>query len=162
MCRIVYRELKRKLEEDKKEMDEFARRMFGKKFDRTRLFKSEPLDSNINACEECGIDCFSHWIMECRPSRPFFLCVRCADKNYKLIVDNYQKYSFFYKYEDCDLDQFFKRIENRLRDPSYIDLGVQTSLLLKVDTWPEVRTKEGLKEDKIPYVKYPKDKSKKK
>lgn len=143
-------------------MDDFARRMFGKKFDRYKLFKSEPLDSNINSCEECGIDCFSHWIMESKSSGTMFLCVKCADKDYKLIVDNYQNYCFFYKYDDCELDQFFKRIENRLKDPSYIDLGVQSGLLLKVDTWPEVRTKEMLKEEKISYVKYPKDRSKKK
>lgn len=139
-------------------MDNFAKKMFGKKYDRHKIFVMEPMDCNVNTCVNCMIDCFYYWIRQSNSDT--FMCINCADKNYKHIVDNFKSYEFYYKYKDEDLDQFFKRIECKLRDPEYIDTGLQIPLLMKAEEWPAVRTKANLKEDGIPYIRYPKDPNK--
>jgi hypothetical protein len=66
-------------------------------------------------------------------------------------------HQFYYKYKKRDLRKFFTRIENKISDPNYIDIGCQQGLLLKLDEWPEVVTKKDLKEEGIPslFYKYP-------
>jgi len=44
------------------------------------------------------------------------------------------------------MDIFFKRIEWKITDSNYVDIGLQQSLLIK-GQWPQVRTKENLIEE---------------
>lgn len=160
MCfRKAYKELKRKLEQDKLEMDAFTRKVLGKNKTREDLFEIENFGFNVVMCYNCGIDTFYAWVGELKKDGDYTICVKCAEKILEKNMDAYSKYNYFYKYTDEDLDIFFKRIECKLKDPNYIDSGLQDNLLLK-SAWPEVRTKENLKEDGIPYIKYPKSKDK--
>jgi hypothetical protein len=81
------------------------------------------------------------------------MCIRCATKIIEQIKENKHKYEFYYKYQDEDLEIFFKRLEGRIRDPSYQDTGLQNNLLLKGD-WPHVITKQDLVEEGVPCIFY--------
>jgi len=115
----------------------------------------EPNDTNVNQCYTCGTDTFYFWIEEQKKKDhdSNILCLRCANKAVNTIKENREKYHFFYKYDYNELNKFFKRIEGKLLDPNYIDTGKQISILIKAD-WPEVRTKQDLKEEGLPCIFY--------
>lgn len=142
-------------------MDSLTRKVLGRTKNREELFEIENFGYNVLMCYSCGIDTFYAWVEESKRSGEYFMCVKCVEKIIDKNMDAYTKYNYFYKYTDDDLETFFKRIECQLKDPSYIDSGLQENLLLK-SNWPEVRTKQNLKDEGIPYIKYPKAKDQKK
>lgn len=117
------------------------------------LFHVEPDDSNVLQCYICGIDTFNYWVSEDKKSSLTFTCLTWSLKFAEQLRTTHNKVKFYYKYEDEDLDNLFKRLEGKIFDPDYIDTGLQIKLLLKTD-WPEVRTKQDLVEEHLPCVFY--------
>lgn len=149
----MYHEIKRKYEQDRAEMQEFTKNFYDGRKNHPELFEIEPMDTNVTQCYTCGIDTFYIWIRETKKHFDSFMCIRCATKIIEQIKENKHKYEFYYKYQDEDLEIFFKRLEGRIRDPSYQDTGLQNNLLLKGD-WPQVITKQDLVEEGVPCIFY--------
>lgn len=60
----MYKELKRKVEQDKIEMNQFALKLNNGKPQKKELFEIEPDQTNVLVCAECGIDTFYVWVEE--------------------------------------------------------------------------------------------------
>ena len=143
----MYKELKKKYEQDKLEMKALCEKLKDSDTDSANYFEVEPNDTNTIMCSFCDIDTCFVWISELmRNGDEKFWCLRCADKNVKYIRDSFEKFAFYYKYEEEELNIFWKRLEGRITDPDYQDTGLQWKLLLKLD-WPQVRTKQDLLEE---------------
>lgn len=150
----MYKELKRKLEQDKVEMEECTAKYLKGKRANSELFEIEPMETNTLQCYTCGIDTFYTWVSEKKKFNENFLCVRCAIKNIDHLRETNNDVYFYYKYEDEQLETFFKRIEGRIADSKgYLDIGPQRNLLIKTD-WPEVVTKADLEERGVPVIHY--------
>mmetsp|Transcript_9887 Transcript_9887/g.11101 ORF Transcript_9887/g.11101 Transcript_9887/m.11101 type:complete len:300 (-) Transcript_9887:38-937(-) len=113
----------------------------------------EPNNSNVLQCLICGIDTFNYWVSENKRTSMSFTCLRCSLKNVEYLRETSNKVKFYYKYEQRELEIFFKRLEGKMADPGYIDSGKQINLLLKAD-WPAVRTKQHMVEEKLPCIFY--------
>lgn len=61
---MMYKELKRKVEQDKIEMKQFALKLNNGKPQKKELFEIEPDQTNVLVCAECGIDTFYVWVEE--------------------------------------------------------------------------------------------------
>lgn len=120
----------------------------GNKFN-PNLFHVEPDNSNVLQCYICGIDTFNYWISEDKKTSITFSCLTCSLKFIEQLRNTHNKVRFYYKYDEEDLDVFFKRLEGKISDPDYQDTGLQIKLLLKTD-WPSVRTKQDLVEENLP------------
>ena len=118
-----------------------------------KLFEMEPNDSNVLQWYLWGIDTFNYWISEDKKSSLNFMCLSCALSNIDQLRNTQNLVKFHYKYEDSELEIFFKRLEWKIWDENYKDTGLQIKLLLKTN-WPSVRTKQDLLEENIPCILY--------
>jgi len=113
----------------------------------SNLFIQEFSMTNAISWDICGIDMFYFYIEnELKNNFSKFFCLRCASKITKSIKEMKDKYNFFFRYYDKDMDILFKRIEWKLSDPTFVDCGTQQALLIK-GIWPTVRLKEDLVEE---------------
>jgi hypothetical protein len=157
--RILYKELKRKYEQDKEEAVLFSRKYLksDNKEEYLNHFEDESYGFNATQCYKCGIDPFTVYVcnLNNKDDAPIY-CIRCAANIVDSLRASGNEILFYHKYQDSEMEIFFRRLENKIKDPHFIDTGCQNTLLLKSE-WPKVVIKEDLigKENTVLFYKNP-------
>lgn len=136
-----------KLKRDEEEKKELIEKFTNLNSNRKIKFMMEPQDTNILQCYQWDIDTWLYWIIEEKRVGANIFCLKCATKNAKYLSETNNKVGFYYKYEREEIQNFFKRLEHRIKSPTNFDTWFpQTQILLK-DAWPDVKTKQNLEEE---------------